>query len=354
MRSASLSPLASLASLAPLAQRRLRVLLSPQQVLCVVRHGGRLVEGSARQVVVDGASAGGHWQAAIDTLRTLLQQPDIAAARLPLEISLSGRWSQLVLAPWSDALLSEPSASRFLQTQLAALYGDNARGWSVVGDDAPYGHTRLVCGVDSTLLQALKDVAAECGHACRVIEPLLATALRTLEAPQRKRPRKATDVATGTLSQINGAADASAALGETKGAAGAAGALSRIKGAADAVGALALIEPGRITMAALRDGRIVAIQSQPASEAWRVELPQAWQRWTLRAPELASIKQIVVTDLSALPPAHVSASTAALHLVPGTLPSRFHLGANPFGERATVSAMPPQAPSSTSKPEVAA
>jgi len=320
---------ARLVSSGPLTQRRLRVLLSPQQLLCVVRHGGRLVEGSTRQVVVDGAGVGGHWQAAIDALRMLLQQPDIAAARLPLEISLSGRWSQLVLAPWSDALLSEPSASRFLQTQLAALYGDNARGWSVVGDDAPYGHTRLVCGVDSTLLQALKDAAAECGHACRVIEPLLATALRALEAPRPKRSRK-------------GAADSSGAS------------LRASKGMADPVGALALIEPGRITMAALRDGRIVAIQSQPASEAWRIELPQAWQRWTLRAPELASIEQIAVTDLSAPPPTHVSASSAALHLVPGALPPRFRLNANPFGERATVSATAPHAPSSAAKPEVAA
>ncbi|MCU6496449.1 hypothetical protein LPN04_01425 [Rugamonas sp. A1-17] len=335
----SLSPSSPRASLVPLAQRRLRVLLSPQQVLCVVRHGGRLVDGSARQIAVDGT--GSHWQAAIDALRTLLQQPDIAAARLPLEISLSGRWSQLVLAPWSDALLSEPSASRFLQTQLAALYGDNARGWSVVGDDAPYGHTRLVCGVDSTLLQALKDVAAECGHACRVIEPLLATALRTLEASPPKRRRKAPDAATGTLSRIDAAPEAT-------------GTLSRIKGSADAVGALALIEPGRITMAALRDRRIVAIQSQPGSEAWRLELPQAWQRWTLRAPELATIEQVAVTDLSALPPAHAFAPAAALHLVPDALPSRFHLSANPFGERAAVSAPAAQTPSPTNKPEVAA
>ncbi|MYN17340.1 hypothetical protein GTP81_11310 [Rugamonas sp. FT107W] len=332
--------------------RRLRVLLSPQQVLCVARQGGRLVEGSARQIAVDGA--GGHWQAAIDALRTLLQQPDIAAAKLPLEISLSGRWSQLVLAPWSDALLSEPSASRFLQTQLAALYGDNARGWSVVGDDAPYGHTRLVCGVDSTLLQALKDVAAECGHACRVIEPLLATALRTLEAPRPERSRKGTADTDGALSRLNGAADSSSAS------------LRATKGAAYAVGALALIEPGRITMAALRDGRIVAIQSQPASEAWRIELPQAWQRWTLRAPELAAIEQIAVTDLSALPsalpPERATATASAsapsiaatLHLVPGALPSRFQLNANPFGERATIVTPAVQAPSSTATPEVAA
>lgn len=300
--------------LSPLTQRRLRVLLAPRQVLCAVRHGARLVEGSARQIAVE--QAGGHWQASIDALRALLQQPDIAAARLPLEISLSGRWSQLVLAPWSDALLSEPSAGRFLQTQLAALYGDNARGWSVVGDDAPYRHPRLVCGVDSTLLQALKDVAAECGHACRVIEPLLGTALRALQASQPQRLRK---------------------------------------GAAAPAGALALIEPGRITMAALRDKRVVAIQSQPASEAWRLELPQAWQRWTLRAPELASIEQVAVTDLSALPPALAQApSAAALHLVPGALPSRFHLSANPFGEQPVVGGAVARQPSPAAPPEVAA
>ncbi|WP_229211542.1 MULTISPECIES: hypothetical protein [unclassified Duganella] len=302
-----------LALLAPLSPRRLRVLLAPQQLLCVIRQGKRLVEGSAQQIAVDGA--GGHWQASIDALRALLQQPDIAAARLPLEISLSGRWSQLVLAPWSDALLSEPSASRFLQTQLAALYGDNARGWSVVGDDAPYGHTRLVCGVDSTLLQALKDVAAECGHACRVIEPLLGTALRAQRASPAKRLRK---------------------------------------GAAAATGALALIEPGRITMAALRDNRIVAIQSQPASEAWRLELPQAWQRWTLRAPELAGIEQVAVTDLSALQSTVAATPTAAaLHLVPSALPSRFHLSSNPFGEHAVIAAATTRQPPAVS-PEVAA
>ena len=313
--------LAALAALAPLTQRRLRVLLSPQQLLCVVRHGQRLVEGSAQQIAVASGGAGGHWQASIDALRALLAQPAIAAARLPLEISLSGRWSQLVLAPWSDALLSEPSAGRFLQTQLAALYGDNARGWSVVGDDAPYGHTRLVCGVDSTLLQALKDVAAECGHACRVIEPLLATALRTMETQRQHGWRPARKGGKG--------ADAPSA-------------------------ALALVEPGRITMAALRDNHIVAIQSQPASEAWRLELPQAWQRWTLRAPELAGIATVAVTDLSAQPPALAPAPHAALHLVPEALPSRFVLNPNPFGERAIVTGPVAQQPMAAASPEVAA
>ena len=323
-----------LASLAPLAPRRLRVLLAPQQLWCAVRHGRRLVDGSAQRIALPGqghghghgAGAGGHWQASVDALRALLQQPAIAAARLPLEISLSGRWSQLVLAPWSDALLSEPAASRFLQTQLAALYGDHARGWSVVADDAPYGQTRLVCGVDSTLLQALKDTAAECGHACRVIEPLLGTALRELTA------------------------------GGQQGWQGLVGSLSLKRQQADGPsGALALVEPGRITMAALRGNHIVAIQSQPASEAWRLELPQAWQRWTLRTPELAGIEQVAVADLSAPPAAPAAApSAAALHLVPDVLPPRFHLCANPFGEGAALVGATARQPSSASAPEAAA
>lgn len=264
-------------SRAPLArlmqQGRLRILLTPQQLRCVVVQGKRLVEDSVQQIAVD--HAGGHWQASVDALRALLQQPAIASARLPLEISLSGRWSQMVLAPWSDALLSEPGASRFLQMQLAALYGDNARGWSIASDDAPYGQTRVVCGVDSTLLHALKDVATECGHPCRAIEPLLATALRPLDA---------------------------------------------------AAGALALIEPGRITMAALDGKRITAIQSQPASDAWRLALPQAWQRWTLRAPELAGIEQVAVVDLS------------MAQASPEPLPARFHLIDSPFGTEAAATA----------------
>jgi hypothetical protein len=254
-------------------QDRLRILLAPQQLRSVVVQGKRLIEGSGRQVAV--AHAGGHWQASVDALRALLQQPQVASARLPMEISLSGRWSQMVLAPWSDALLSEPAAGHFLQTQLSALYGDNARGWSIASDDAPYGQTRAVCGIDSTLLQALKDTAAEYGHTCRVIEPLLATALRPLDAAAR---------------------------------------------------ALALIEPGRITMAALDGKRITAVQSQPAGEAWPLALPQAWQRWTLRSPELAIIEQVAVVDLSMQAPGAEP------------LPARFHLIASPFGTDAAASA----------------
>lgn len=263
------------------ASRSLHILLAPQQVSCVVRQGRRVIEGSTQRIAL--VNSGGHWQASLDALRALLNESAKAWAGLSLEISLSGRWSQMVVAPWSDALLSVPGAAHFLQSQLTTLYGDAARGWHVVGDDAPYGHGRTVCGIDATLLHALRDLADDCGSSCRVIEPLLCTALRSLSADESR---------------------ASAA-------------------------ALALIEPGRITMAALNRGRIVAIQSQPAGGAWRQELPQAWQRWTLRVPELTAIEHVAVVDLGASPN---TAQGAIVQLVADTLPPRFRVVDHPFGE----------------------
>ena len=262
------------------ASRGLHVLLAQQQLSCVVRQGRRAIEGSAQQVAL--VNPGAHWQPSLEALRVLLTESATAWAGLPLEISLSGRWSHMAFAPWSDALLSEPGAAHFLRSQLTALYGDAARGWHVVADDAPYGQARIVCGMDATLLQALKELADDCGHPCRVIEPLLCTALRSLPAEE-----------------------------------------SRARAAA-----LALIESGRITMAALDRGRIVAIQSQPASGAWRQELPQAWQRWTLRVPELAAIKHVAVVAMGSSPGI---APGAIVQLVADTLPPRFRIVDHPFG-----------------------
>lgn len=270
----------------PARPRSLAILLAPGQLSCVVRQGRRPVDDGARRIAF--ANPGGHWQAGLDALRALLREAPTVWAGLPLEVSLSGRWSHMVVAPWSDALMSEPAATHFLQSQLTALYGDVARGWHIVGDDAPYGQARTVCGIDATLLHAVKELAGECGHPCRAIEPLLCTALRSLGTYELRAP----------------------------------------------AAALALIEPGRITMAALDRGRVAALQSQPAGGGWREELPQAWQRWTLRVPELAAIEHVAVVDLSAAP---AIAPGAIVQLVAEALPPRFHMVPHPF---ASIGAAP--------------
>ncbi|CAN7572671.1 hypothetical protein LJR289_004093 [Pseudoduganella sp. LjRoot289] len=325
-----------LAGLLP-ARRTLHVHLAPQQLLAVVRQGGRIVEGSAMRVVY--ANPAGQWQAAIAALRAFLAQPeapnaviaqrqtsakagthtphqprqsmdspvpvvsqaqsdaqripcytlrgndrpagavlrDSLAARTPLSISLSGRWCQLVLAPWSDALLAEPGASRFLHMQLSAVYGDAAGNWTVSSDDASYGQPRVACGIATGLLDALHTLAAEHGTRCAAIEPSVSAVCRSL---------------TGKPA------------------------------------AFAIIEQGRMTLAALAGGRITAIQSQPCGAAWHAELPQSWQRWSLRAPELAAIGDIAVVDLSGQ-----SGGTVA-----GRLPGLFRLADSPFGSAGSTEA----------------
>lgn len=170
------------------------------------------------------------------------------AAQAPLSVSLSGRWCQAVMVPWSDALLAEPAATRFLQMQLSAIYGDAARNWSIANDDAPYGEPRAACGIDAALLQALRT---SLGKRCNTIEPILGTAARMPAG----------------------------------------------------LPAFAIVEPGKLTMATTAHGRIAAICSQPCGAAWAAELERAWQRWMLRMPELDGIRAVAVIDLSGRAPA---------------------------------------------------
>lgn len=249
---------------------RLRVHLAPQQLLAVVCRGGRPQAASAVRVAIDNPT--GHWQPAVDGLRVWLARSGQTGEGLPLELSLAGRWCQLLVAPWSDALLTEAGATRFLQTQLAALYGEAARGWSIAADDAPYGQPRLACGIDTALLA---DLRATAGERCRAIEPAVSVVLRALLA---SRPQ-----------------------------------------------ALAVVEAGRLTLAALDGGRVTAIAAQPCGAAWHGELVQAWQRWTLRAPELALLTDIAVVDLSGASLRLARAAGADV------LPPPFRLADSPFG-----------------------
>ncbi len=251
----------------PLRAPTLCLHLAPRQLGYALRQGGRIVPASAGRVAIDNPD--GHWQLPLAALDAWLRQPGRPGAGLALALSLASRWCPMAMAPWSDALLAEPGAARYLQTQLAALYGEGARGWSISADDAPYGQPRLVCGVDSELLQALRHLAAEHGQPCRAIEPVLTLAWRAIAAT---RPA-----------------------------------------------AFALVEPGRLVLAAVGGGRIVALHAQASQDDWRAELARAWQRWCLRAPELAAIARVAVVDLSGAP-----AGELAAPFVPATADSAPH------------------------------
>ncbi|MES2742566.1 MAG: hypothetical protein V4754_16705 [Pseudomonadota bacterium] len=230
----------------PLDAPTLCLHLAPTRLSWALRRRGRMLAEGAGQLVIDNADAG--WPQALAALRAWLAQADRPGAGLPLALALASRWCHTMVAPWSDAMLTPAGASRFLGTQMAALYGEAARGWAVTSDDAPYGQPRLACGIDATLLHGLEAAARAHGHRWRAIEPVLSVAWRAL-APERPR-------------------------------------------------AFAIVEAGRLLMGAAQGDRIVALHTQPCPAHWELELAPAWQRWSLRAPQLADIGQVRLLDLS--------------------------------------------------------
>lgn len=244
-----LSPLRRWSGALPWSGKVLCIALAPEQITMLVRSGRRVLPDTAAAIPLQPPQA--HWQGAVAALRTWLLQPGHAASGLPMAVSLPARWCQLMMLPWSDALLSPDEGRRFAQAQLAATYGDAAHGWRITWDDAAYGQTRLACAIDSDLHDALHALAQECGHPLIAVESALSIAGRAVGA---QRPS-----------------------------------------------ALALQERGRVVLAQLEKGRIVGVQAQPCRGNWNGELSQAWQRWTLRAPELGHIRSVALVRLDDTP-----------------------------------------------------
>jgi hypothetical protein len=237
--------------------RSITVTLAPEMLSAVVRSGKRIVAHS--EIKIGAARADGSCANALTAFRAYLGRTGLALRGVPISVVISTRWCQLTMLPWSDALLLSDSALYYRHAHFAAIYGDVARNWDIVCDDAPYGQPRLACAIERDFLNALRDCARANGHPWASVESLLSTAARAA-APGRQQ-------------------------------------------------ALAVIEPGRVVMASFSHGRISAVQAQACRGAWHAELPPAWQHWMLRAAELGDVAQVALISLGE--PANAS-----------TLPSR--------------------------------
>lgn len=238
--------------------------LAPQALYGVQRRAGRPLPDSAFHLPILNPDAS--WEVALAALHGWLEQD--GGKKLPLAVSLASRWCAMLMVPWSGALLERSSAQRFLHSQFAAVYGDSARAWRLAADDAPYGMPRLACGIDATLLQGVQEAAAAHGRRCLSIEPIVGPAWRSI--------------------------------------------------AGSKPAAFALVESGRLLLATTGGGRITALHSQSCAVAWGDELERAWRRWNLRAPQLDTIEQVALLDLSGVPQVALSARFQSM---PATSPA---------------------------------
>lgn len=228
----------------PLDGRALYIALAPELLTAVVRSGARVLAHSEVRITAD---AEGSWDSVLAALRTYLRQAGPTLRGLPIALCITTRWCRLSMLPWSEALRHEDSAARHAHAHFEAIYGDAARHWSIVRDDAPNGQRRLAFAVERELVSALQDIALENGNPRIALESALSVAARALGPAQHA--------------------------------------------------AMAVIEPGRLVLATLAQGRITAVESQDCRGPWHIELPKAWQRWRARMPAPDTVGEVAVVSL---------------------------------------------------------
>lgn len=222
--------------------RTLEVALAPEMLSAVVREGGRVLACS--EIRIAPGPGEGHWQTGLAAFAAWVRHAGVGLRAVPLTISVSTRWCQLAMLPWSDALLYQDSARRYQQERFIQIYGSAARGWDVMCDDSPRGQPRLACAIDSDFAHGLRAAALAYGHQNVRIESVVTASGRTITAAPCDR--------------------------------------------------FAILEPGRLVLAARRYGRIAGIEAKTCAASWPAALPPAWQQWMVRAPQLGEVAQVIV------------------------------------------------------------
>lgn len=222
--------------------RTLNVALAPELLTAVVREGGRIASWSEIRIDADGGE--GHWRAALAAFSDWIANAGVGMRGVPLTLSLSTRWCQLAMLPWSDALLYTDSAQRYQQERFVQIYGSAALEWEIVSDDAARGQARLGCAIERRFAHGLWAAAQGAGYARVNIESLLAAAARAIPPTPCDR--------------------------------------------------FAILEPGRAVLAARRYGRVAGVQAQACAGVWPAGLPTAWEHWRMRAPEVGDVAKVVL------------------------------------------------------------
>ena len=111
-----------------------------------------------------------------------------------LGVVLSNRYCRYLVVPWSDALLAADGGVAYFRRAFVDVYGEVARAWVIIGQDAGYGRSRLVCAIEASYLQGIRDTCRQRGLRLAFLRPYLDVAL------DRFRPQIKTD--TGVFAVV--------------------------------------------------------------------------------------------------------------------------------------------------------
>ena len=110
------------------------------------------------------------WKAAVDALAQALDPPPPRAARA--RVVLSNHFVRYAVVPWRDDLASQADRDAFVREVFEEHYGSACAGWTLREDNAAAGLPSLACGVDTQLIERLRETFRKARMRIAAIQPL--------------------------------------------------------------------------------------------------------------------------------------------------------------------------------------
>jgi len=214
-----------------LLRDELRIVLSPTQVSMV--HLGKGLQASvvARQSATCDVTTLDEvpWVKALDSLEAMLSKVTVKQANA--KVMLSNHFVRYVLVPWSDQISDENEEQAFIRHSFVQTYGVEAQRWALRMSPGGYGDTQVASAVDQALLDGLERILAARGIYLASAQPYLMTAYNRW------------------LPQLDGARSW-----------------------------FVLVEPGRLCLSLLHQGRWSSLQTAKIGDNWPKELQNLLER----------------------------------------------------------------------------
>lgn len=108
--------------------------------------------------------ASSHGEGASGLADFLIPTDDGGASKNPPDrvgVVISNGFCRYLSIPWSDVLVASDGGIAYLQRAFAEDYGEVARTWEIVCQDAGYGQPRVACAVEKSLLQDIRSACVQ-------------------------------------------------------------------------------------------------------------------------------------------------------------------------------------------------
>lgn len=157
-----------------LPTEHLAIALCPNQI-GIVRRSAGLRRRQRIQVELPVTMNDTGWRQALETLACWFADEKVKA--VSATVTISNSWVRFALSPWSAAVGSEAEEIALARACLESSHGD-LTGWTVVLGPSRYGQSRMVCAMETALLDRLHGILREHRIACRGVHPYFMLASR--------------------------------------------------------------------------------------------------------------------------------------------------------------------------------